>query len=539
MTLTLLIVLAFPAFGKVNRYMVFLKDKEGNSYSINNPDAFLSQRSLNRRNNQNIRITTEDLPVTEMYIDELSGLVDVRVHFTTKWMNGVLVEMDETSIESVQNLSFVKEVLYIAPGTKLINDQSGGRVAQPDKTDQSEIEFSESGPQNEFIGVDAMHEKGFKGEGMLIAVFDSGFKYVNQSSYFSHLFNEDRVVGTRDFIRNSPDVYQYDTHGSKVISCIGAFKEGEYSGTAPEADYLLCVTEDIDNEYRIEEFNWLFAAEYSDSIGVDVINSSVGYSYFDDERMDYTYEDLNGKTAIISIAATTAASKGLLVVSSNGNEGNSSWLYLNAPADADSILSVGAVNYDRERSSFSSFGPSSDGRIKPDISALGTLAKVVSNEEVTFANGTSFSTPMVAGLAAGLWQAFPELTNMEIMQYLKMTASQSDAPDTIIGYGIPNFINAYNRIKINEGDVVNKFVVFPNPVTNKRIIYFYVEEAGDTEDSNLRFYDLKGSFIRSEELIVENPLNPVEVDVSFLTPGSYILTYMSMDGLKKSKLIVL
>ena len=537
--LLLTILLAFPALGNVNRYVVFFKDKKDNSYTIEKPEEFLSVRALQRRNNQNIGITFSDLPVSQVYLDELHELDSVDVYFTTKWMNGVLVEMDEGKVEEIHDLSFVSDIVYVAPGTKLLLSAGNGRKAKIKKKSESQSEGYESKSQNEFIGVDAMHEEGYHGEGMLIAVFDSGFDYVDQSSYFTHIFNDNKLTATKDFVRGSLDVFQYDTHGSKVLSCIGAYKEGEYSGTAPESNLILCVTEDIGSEYTIEEYNWLFAAEYADSIGVDIINSSVGYSYFEDDRMSYTYEDFDGKTTVITRAASKAASKGILVVSSNGNEGNNSWQYLNAPADADSILSIGAVTYDLERSSFSSFGPTSDDRIKPDISALGSWVRIVYKDEVIYANGTSFSAPMVAGLAAGFWQAYPDLTNIEVIEYLKITASQSNAPDTLIGYGIPNFIKAFNKVKINEGDVIDRFVVFPNPITNRRVIYFYVDSTTEENLTNMSFYDLKGSFIRSEEMKITDPLGPIEVDVSFLRPGSYILTYFSGSELKKSKLVVL
>jgi serine protease AprX len=447
--------------------------------------------------------------------------------------------MDEAKVDEIAALSFVNKATFVAPGSKMINALSEGRVAKVKKSSDVLNEGSESNAQNAFIGVDAMHEKGYLGEGMLIAVFDSGFEFVDQSSYFTHVFSDNKIVGTRDFIRGSSSVYQYDTHGSKVLSCISAYNEGEFTGTAPESDLVLCVTEDVMSEYAIEEYNWLFAAEYADSIGVDIINTSVGYSYFDDPEMDYTYEDMDGNTAVITQAADIAASKGLLVVSSNGNEGNSDWQYLNAPSDGDSVLAIGAVTSDSQRSNFSSFGPSYDGRIKPDVSALGSWVRVVYKDEVSYANGTSFSAPMVAGLAAGFWQAFPELTNMEVIQYLKMTASHSDAPDTTIGYGIPDFIRAYNRVKNNESDIVNKFVVFPNPVTNKRTIYFYIDSLTTEGKASLTFFDLKGSYIRTKELEVKNLLDAIEVDVSFLNPGSYILTYLQGSVKKKSKLVVL
>lgn len=519
--------------------MVFFADKSGGTYSIENPEEFLSIRSMQRRNQQNIDVINNDLPVSDTYLTTLKSIDNISVYFTTKWMNGVLVEMEEETKGEVENLPFVTRVEYVAPGMKLSLTHENGRKSKMKRSSNTNDIDNETDAQNELIGVDAMHNSGYLGEGMMVAVFDSGFDFVDESSYYAHVFSNDKISGTKDFAHGSSNVFQFDSHGSKVLSCLAAFKENEYSGTAPEVNLVLCVTEDIGSEYKIEEYNWLFAAEYADSIGSDIINSSVGYSYFDDERMNYTYEDMNGKTTVISRSATFAASKGMLVVSSVGNEGNTTWQYLNAPADADSVLSVGAVTYDLERSNFSSFGPTSDGRIKPDVSALGSWVKLVHRDEITFGNGTSFSAPLVTGLVAGFWQAFPDLTNMEVIQYLKITASQANAPDTLIGYGVPNFVKAFNKVKVNEGDVTNKFVVFPNPVTNKKIVYFYIDFLAENRLVSLNFFDLKGAFIRTEEMAINNVYDPIEVDVSFLKPGSYIITYLHGLETKKSKLVVL
>ncbi len=533
--------LAVPSFGQTNRYMVFFKDKNGSGYSIDRPEEFLSERSLLRRERQHILITTRDIPVSDTYVTTLDLMDSVTVYFTTKWMNGVLVETDQSKIAVITALPFVRNVEYVAPGSKL----GGSRVIRKLKI---EADFmangnnnskEESDPQNALIGVDSMHKAGFLGQGMLIAIFDSGFEKVDQSSFYSHLYSNNKITATRDFIRATGNVYRYDNHGSRVLSCISAIKEGVFSGTAPQADVVLCVTEDVSTEYRVEEYNWLFAAEFADSIGVDVINSSVGYSYFDDETMDYTYDDLNGQTTVITKAAKMAAATGMLVVVSQGNEGNNFWKYMNAPADADSILAVGAVTYDLTRSSFSSYGPTSDGRIKPDVSALGTQVRVAYGEDIFFSNGTSFSSPMVAGLAAGFWQAWPDLTNIEVIEYLKMTASQADAPDTLIGYGVPDFVRAYNKAKINEGDLKGEFIVFPNPVTQKRVIYLYSDSLDSPGMIELAFYDLKGSTLSTTAVTVNGEKVPVEVDVSFLRPGIYIVNIINGEKRLKSKLVIL
>jgi len=526
------------SYGAVNRYMVFFKDKENSTFSIERPEEFLSERALARRNNQSISIASNDLPVTLSYLEQLSAFPEVNVFFTTKWLNGVLVETDSGNLNEIKTLPFVEKVEYVAPGQALTG--SGNRRHKKNEyMMMSATNEAESLSQNAFIGVDIMHNSGYKGEGMLIAVFDSGFDEIDNSSFFTHLFTDDKILGTRDFIRNSGQVFQYDQHGSKVLSCISAYREGIYSGTAPEADVVLCVTEDVSSEYRIEEYNWLFAAEYADSLGVDVINSSVGYFEFDDERMDYSYNEMDGNTAVITLAADLAAAKGILVVVSIGNEGNNSWKYLNPPADADSILAIGSVTYDKIKSGFSSYGPSADKRIKPDLSALGTNVKVVFREQIGSANGTSFSSPLTAGLAAGFWQAFPQLTNLEVIQYLKMSASQAYRPDTLQGYGIPNFALAYNKAKLNEGGIEDKLIVFPNPVTHKKIIYLHAYTQAQPSDATIKFIDLKGAEVSVKNLPELSNTDFVEIDVSFLNAGTYLLTYQKGTEVQKFKLVVM
>jgi len=524
--------------GEVNRYIIYLSDKAGSGYTIDRPEEFLTARAIERRAKQNIDISEQDLPVSQQYIDLLTQQ-GIDVFITSKWMNCLLAEFDSEMLAEVEGHVFVKNVELAAPGSKLSTPSTGGRKSGK-KEYLSEVEESLATDfQNEMMGVDQMHERGFRGEGMLIGVFDSGFTDVDSSSYFKHVFDEGRIIGTRDFVRRSGNVFQYDEHGSKVLSCIGAYRDDSYRGTAYQSDFVLCVTEDVSTEYRIEEFNWLAAAEYADSLGVDIINSSVGYSYFDDDRMDYTYEDLDGNTALITRAVDLAASRGIIVVGSNGNEGNTSWKYLNAPADADSMLAIGAINPDLSKASFSSFGPSSDGRIKPEVSALGAFTKVVRKEEISSSNGTSFSSPLVTGLAAGFWQAYPHLTNMEVIQYLKITASQSQTPDTLLGYGIPNFVRAANKVNTNEGDLMSTFVIFPNPVDQTRKIYIYADSFFTPGPSIINFYDLKGSMLRSENILVDEESLPLELDISFLRPGTYIITCESNKQIKKSKLVVM
>lgn len=524
---------------EVNRYIVYLSDKEQNEFSLSQPQEFLSRDALMRRERQGIALDITDLPVSITYLNELN-LKGIPVFFSSKWLNAVLIEASEEQLSDLENLSFVSNIEFVAPGARLMHENTGGRNRKKgtQSLELTPLERASTHAQNRMLGIDKMHEKGYKGRGIKIAVFDSGFRNVDSSIFFEHVKNDNRFIATRDFIRNSNSVYQFDFHGSRVLSCIGAHGENEFIGAAFEADFILCVTEDVGSEYRIEEYNWLFAAEYADSLGVDIINSSVGYSYFDDPSMDYTYQDMDGRTAIISRAASFAARKGMIVVASNGNEGNKTWRYINAPADADSIISVGSVDLDQERSFFSSFGPTSDGRIKPELSALGSGTSIVTGNNIGMSNGTSFSTPLIAGLVAGFWQALPELTNMEVIHYLKNAASRSDEPDTLVGYGIPNFMSAYALATNLEQDIQDRFIVYPNPVDNTRKIYINSTDFSRPGMVVIDFFDLKGNKLISYNFDENTKDDVLELDVTHLIPGHYIFTCSIGQKVRKAKLIV-
>jgi subtilisin family serine protease len=322
--------------------------------------------------------------------------------------------------------------------------------------------------QLQLIGIDRMHEGNYKGEGVTIAVFDSGFPGVNTVSAFQNIFSEGRYSGavSYDFVHNNPDVFQYDDHGTEVLSVIAAEIPDAYTGGAYDANFQLFITEDVPTEYRIEEYNWLFAAERADSAGVDIIHSSLGYYDFDDAAMNYTREQMDGKTTIVSKAAQWASDRGILVVTSAGNEGAiASWRIITAPADAVDVLAIGAVSNSLQKTGSSSIGPTADNRIKPDLAALGSSVKVVkATGVISSSSGTSLSAPLVTSLAAGILQRYPDLTNKEVIMLLKKTASQANNPDNLLGYGIPNFqavVNFQERYPH-----MGEFDIFPNPLAD-------------------------------------------------------------------------
>ncbi|WP_460502242.1 S8 family peptidase, partial [Hymenobacter agri] len=381
--------------------------------------------------------------------------------------------------------------------------------------------------QNQQIGVPGMHDAGYRGEGMQIAVFDAGFPGVNTMAALQPLFQEQRLVSTRNFVDGGTSVYQRSSHGTNCLSTMAANQPGYFVGTAPKATYRLCITEDDYSEHPVEEANWLAAAEYADSCGVDVISSSLGYTDFDAPSPAYTYADMNGRTAISSRAATVAARVGMLVVSAAGNEGNRAWHYISAPADADSILTVGAVDSLGNHAAFSSYGPTVDGRIKPTLSVMGQAAAVLDPSGVAFrGNGTSFACPVLAGMAAAFWQANPTLTAQQVIAALRNTASQAATPDNTLGYGLPNFGRAYNSLHPNSPlDTASALAaeslgVYPNPRSSGSLT-LVLPPALRGVPLSVRVLDMRGAVVARQQLPA-SPAAETIFKLGALAKGQYL-----------------
>ena len=455
------IFISSVATAQVNRYMVFFKDKAGTSYSTSAPKAFLSQRAIDRRIQQDIAITEQDFPVNAGYVQSVAA-TGASVFFPTRWMNGVLVQCDVSVLTAVQALSFVDHVEWVAPNARLANGRKKNNKAVKAQEAQAKTQA-----QLQLIGLDEMQEAGYKGENMLVAIFDGGFPGVNTATPFHHLIQENRIdlLASHDFVGNTDNVFQYDEHGTEVFSVIAANKDGVFTGGSYEANYQLYVTEDTDSEYRIEEYNWLFAAERADSAGVDIVNSSLGYYDFDDATMNYAKNAMDGKTTVISQAAQWAADRGMVIVCSAGNEGATAWQIITAPADAKDVLAVASVTSGGARSASSSIGPSADGRIKPDVAAMGVSTSIIRPDGTTsIATGTSLSAPLITSLAAGVWERYPKLSNKEVIDVIRKSASQAKNPDNLLGYGIPNFRAVVNYIEQMPQE--DTFDVYPNPVNH-------------------------------------------------------------------------
>ncbi len=523
-----------------NRYWIQFTDKNNNPYSLDRPEEFLSDRSIQRRLKQNIPLSFNDLPITPAYIDNLKAL-GVPVYNTSKWFNAVTTDSIGTELlEQIYNLSFVvrpdnQESQHIITGVK------NNTAMFISEFDNWETFYGYSENQVKIHNGHFLHQQGYRGEGIQIAVIDAGFLGVDVISGFSHLWNEGRIVGTRDFVDRNSNIYREDSHGMRVLSIIAGFIPYEFIGTAPDAGFWLLRSEDVNSEYLIEEDNWVSAAEFADSAGADIINTSLGYAVFDDSTQDHTYEDMDGNSARVSVAADIAASKGILVVSSAGNMGNKSWKYITAPADADSVLAIGATDSLGNIASFSSVGPSSDGRIKPNVCAIGDGTYTLRpNGLIGTGGGTSLSAPIITGLAACLWQANPEATNMEIFSAIQESSHKFSDPDTIYGYGIPDFNLAdiicktkYNNIS----DDLYSLHIFPNPFKENINIIFY---SGSNQSINITFYDATGRIIKKEGYYVNDSYNEIIIDnLSYLSSGIYFLSLQTQNSLLIDKLIKL
>jgi hypothetical protein len=458
--LIFLFILSFDLSGQdIYKYAIYFKGKGiGNPYSKRKPQEFLSTRSIDRKQKMNISIKKEDLPINPNYLKEIQRKIpNGLIVNESRWFNYIVVQTEDTNwVKSIKFPRYVKELKLIYSGKK--SKSTEGRPYSPSqngddisKLNYASIEYDRTEFQNKSLKLDELHKSGFLGKDIHVAVFDGGFSNVDRIEAFHHLRKENRILGTWDFASNEKEVYGDGEHGTMVLGCMAGYIESKFLGTAPLASYWLFRTEDGYSETVVEEYNWISAAEFSDSAGVDIINSSLGYTNFDKGIGSYQYADMNGKTALISRGANKAVEKGILVVNSAGNSGNSKWKYIGAPADAEKVFSIGAITLDSNKANFSSFGPTSDGRVKPNVCALGQNATVInSSGSIVKANGTSFSSPILCGATTCLMQKYRFYTPERIMRAIELASSNSESPNNEIGFGIPNFYKASEILKYSH-----------------------------------------------------------------------------------------
>lgn len=426
---------------KTYKYRINLRDKAETTYSLNDPQAYLSERALKRRMKQALPIDSTDLPVCQNYIN---AITDKGAELVTqsKWNNTVVVQLSDTSlIDKITTLPFVIAARKVWTAPDSIPARNPERKKEvTNKVKKGDNYYGDAYRQISVHHGDSLHAAGFRGEGMQIAVIDAGFYNADEISVFKKM----NLLGTRDFVNPHSDIYAENYHGMKVLSCIAVNKPHVLVGTAPEASYWLLRSEDNDTEQPVEEDYWAAALEFADSVGVDVVNTSLGYYEFDDKTMNYRYQDLDGHYSLMSNSASMAADKGLVLVCSAGNSGRGVWKKITPPADAENILTVGAVNRDLINADFSSVGNTTDGRIKPDVMAVGVSSAVTGNDgTISHANGTSFASPTFCGLVACFWQAAPWLTAKQVIKAVQNAGDRKNNPDNIFGYGVPDIWKAY------------------------------------------------------------------------------------------------
>ncbi len=533
----LIVLLQVVSFGQSltqSSYWVQLKDKNGTAFQLDHPEAFLSQRAIDRRNRQHIVIDETDLPVSSVYLDSLKKLGLEIVH-TSKWLNGLTVRTSDTAlIKQLQALAFVGNVELTRPANLLKSVQH--------KFSDEEVSYDAANYGNAIsqltqLNGQYLHRQGFRGKGIQIAILDAGFWHVDEIMAFDSLRASNRILGTHDFVDPKSDIYQQHSHGMSVLSCMGGNQPNDLIGTAPDASFYLFRSEDTSSEYLIEEDNWVAAAEMADSVGVDVINSSLGYYEFEDPKMNHSYSDLDGKSSRATQAANMAFRKGILVFNSAGNEGNDVWKRIIVPSDGENVIAVGAVDKSGIRASFSSVGPAFGGAVKPNVVALGSSTYLVTGSGILgYSSGTSFSSPVLAGMGACLLQSNPYANVSQLKMAIEQSAHLYNAPDSLLGYGIPDFEKADNYLKLNfSNDLKSEtgILVSPNPFSEYLLIENQNQRLG--ENCTISIFNLQGNclyqstFKTTAEVLVNN--------LSNLPQGMLILSIRSGGKEERVKLL--
>lgn len=533
--LLLLLFISVFSFSQEDAW-VYFRDKPDAQTFLSNPLSMLSQRALDRRARQNIPLVLNDVPVHQPYLDAIAASNGITIKAKSKWLNCVHVRGLQADISALINNLFVEKITFAnkniaqlgrlaaVGASMLINKQFETAVT---------YNYGSSANQIQMLNGHILHQQNFTGAGKIIAILDSGFTNVNTIAPFQRIRDNNQLLGGYNFVDQNTDIYGRHNHGTNVLSTIAGFVDNQLVGTAPDAQFYLFITEDINSENPVEESYWVEAAELADRLGVDVIHSSLGYFGYDNPNYSYTYSDMTGNKAFASRGANIAFSKGMIVVCSAGNEGITAEPHVGVPAEATSVIAVGAVKADRTIASFSSIGPSFDGRIKPDVMAQGQAAVVASTSgAITTANGTSFSGPIFAGMITCLWQAIPNATNAQVVDFVKQASDRFANPTAQYGYGIPNFQNALNTALLNirfANAPSAAFLLAPNPASTGVILHFL--NSGTT--AKFQIFSAIGQEVYTNEFVQSDQ----EIDVRNLQSGIYFYKFQIGDGLYTGKLL--
>jgi len=515
-------------------FYVQFTDKNNSPFSLAQPAEFLSARSIARRAAFGLTYDSTDLPVNQTYLQQIRDL-GIPVHSWSKWMNGATVLLPDSALMSqVRRLPFVKFVEYTGKLTGPVLAPKGKNKMK------SSFDYGIAAGQITQLNGTALHNEGYRGKGIQVGVIDAGFMNVNINPAFDSLRIQGRLLGIKDIVNPTSDIYSEDAHGAMVLSTMTGNLPGQFLGTAPDASYWLIRTEYSPTEYKVETDFWCSGIEFADSVGVDVATSSLGYSTFDDPSMNFTYANMNGKVSRASRAANLAGRKGIVVTVAAGNEGSAAWHYISSPSDADGIITVGAVTSTGVPSGFSSFGPSSDGRVKPEICATGSYSALVSTAGTTgYGNGTSFATPIMAGMMACLLQRYKAIDPMIDIHTLLNAVFKSGSlytnPTAQMGYGIPDFVNSEQNLKVFDSiRQVQKsdFVIAYN--SPNQIINIRFTDGNNPVNTTVRIYSMTGS------LLVQQPLNEASTVLRTNTfqTGIYAISISENGKTETRKLVI-
>lgn len=515
-------------------FRVFFKNKIG-APEISNASTFLSSKALQRRTIWSIPISENDRPLNQAYIDTVLNLTKSKFQLKSKWLNYCVVLLSDSSkIHLLDNKSFVSFTQYISNyGNELhqINNKFKSENEFPSvyKSTSDSSFYGASWQQNNLLNGICLHAQGYKGKGKLIAVLDDGFNYVPTAPGFDSLFKQGRIIDKKNFVTNDTFVYGFGSHGTQILSTISGNIPNNFVGAAPDAEVALYITEDITSERPIELDNFLAATERADSIGADIISSSLGYNYFDAPSPSLTYANLDGKTTIAAQAVNIATQKGIVCVISAGNEGGNSWNYILTPGDADSALTIGSVDINKNPAGNSGYGPNSAGIQKPDVCALGNPGAVLSSgPNPIYINGTSIATPQIAGFTACLMQANPSKNPYQIKNAIKKSSHLFTSPNYHIGYGVPDFCKAAQMLEIKNLDsAFSNIKIFPNPTENSFWITFIASKPNKTQ---VLIYNNQGQIILSKEVSIERGGNKKQIELpTNLSSGLYFGTLRNQD----------
>ncbi|MGV6846076.1 MAG: S8 family serine peptidase [Lutibacter sp.] len=498
---------------------VYFKDKPDSATYLASPIKMLSQRAIDRRTRYQIPFDNKDVPIFSNYIQQISASQGITIKAKSKWLNALHIFGTAAAINQLKSLNFVEKIDFADAS---LNTNSKGisksKIKSVAKTLDFTTDFNYGNTSNqvEMLGTEVLHQYNFTGSNIEIAILDAGFPNVNQFDAFKRIRDNNQILGGYNFVNRNNNFYTGHYHGMAVLSTIAGYVENEFVGTAPDAKFYLFITEDSTQETPLEESLWVEAAEKADSLGVDIINTSLGYTTFDNQNYNYSYEDMNGKTTFISRGAAIAFTRGMLLVNAAGNEGNSNWHYISAPADVPNVLTVGAVDQNKTIANFSSYGPNSEGIVKPDVLAQGANSYIISTSgNMATSNGTSFASPIMAGSVACLWEAFPNKSNSELIQLIRESSSLYQNPTAQSGYGIPDLSSIYYKLKAEAEQNEMKPTIYPNPVRND--IHFNFPNT--TETINFTILNLLGKKIISGTVQKNKP----DYSVSQLPKGLYMM----------------